>query len=86
MNSKKNDKVIDQSKNYAANFGLINRSSGIFYCPAKIKTTVTFMNYFMVKNKTSVGVVATRRDMSGKVIKRFDFDFDEKNVLNTTPP
>tara|TARA_B100000780_G_scaffold242289_1_gene185050 strand:+ start:483 stop:1922 length:1440 start_codon:yes stop_codon:yes gene_type:complete len=82
MYLKMNNKIIDQTKNHAADFGLISRSSGIFYCPAKIKTTVTFMNYFMVKNGTIVLVVATRRDMSGKVIKRFDLDFDKKNVIN----
>jgi len=36
---------IDQEKNFKAAFGPIFRSSGIFYLPKNIKTTISVSNY-----------------------------------------
>ncbi|MAE03720.1 MAG: hypothetical protein CMK25_05700 [Porticoccaceae bacterium] len=75
-------KVIDQKENFNANFGSVFRSSGIFYCPRNLKTTLSVMNYFKEKNFTDVAGVITKRSLSGKLNTRETFDFSQSNVKN----
>ena len=74
--------VIDQNKNYGGIFGSVYRSSAIFYKPPKISCTVSVSNYWDFKNSIEVGVVVTLRKMSGKLIDRKEYRFDDANVLN----
>ena len=36
---------LDQNKNYAKDFGKVFRSSGIFFIPKDVKTTISLSNY-----------------------------------------
>lgn len=76
--------VIDQNKNYAADFGHVFRSSAIFYIPSKIQTTVTVSNYWDFKNGNQVGLLFTVRDLDGRVVERRERYFDAKLVINET--
>jgi len=68
-------KLLDQSRNYKAQFGLVFRSSAIFYIPADVHTTITFSNYWKFKNNLDVVLAATVRDMEGRVHSRAVIDF-----------
>ena len=74
--------VIDQTRNYAADFGAIYRSSGIFYKPKGVKLTISVSDYWSYKNNLSVGLVVTERTMDGKVVSRRPMDFSDSYVLN----
>ena len=74
--------VLDQANNHNPSFGHIYRSSGIFFCPKNIKTTISIMNYFKYKNNTNVSGLITSRKLSGEIINRDPFNFDDKNVVN----
>ena len=76
--------IIDQTKNYSANFGHIFRSSAIFYIPKNIKTTISVSNYWDFKNNKKISLLFTLRSKSGKLINREEKFFVEKNVVNST--
>lgn len=76
--------VIDQNKNYAANFGHVFRSSAIFYIPKSATTTITVSNYWDFKNGNQVGLLFTVRDVNGLVIERRERYFDDRLVINET--
>ena len=78
---------IIQADNYKANFGYCLRSSSIFYIPPKpIKTSIVLSNYWKFKNDIDVFLLISFRDMSGKLLMRQDYNFEEKNVLEIIPP
>jgi hypothetical protein len=74
--------LVDQKNNFKANFGYIFRSSGIFYCPSNVKTTISVMNYFKEKNFLDVGGIITQRKIDGELISRENVEFKDANVLN----
>ena len=74
--------LLDQQKNYNAEFGAIFRSSAIFYIPKNVKTTITVSNYWDFKNGTKVGLLFSIRSMEGKIIERRERYFDEGLVIN----
>ena len=79
--------TISQKDNLSGNFGYVNRSSGIFYYKqsANFSSKVCFMDYWSVKRDVKVLLLASTRDMDGKLVKREELNFDEANVLNYQP-
>ena len=73
--------LLDQQKNYSADFGAIFRSSAIFYSQ-NVKTTITVSNYWDFKNGTKVGLLFSIRSMDGKIIERRERYFEEGLVIN----
>ena len=73
---------INQEKNFKAEFGPIFRSSGIFYLPKNVKTTISVTNYWKFKNNKSVSLLISERNMKGKLIKRKVINFLNSNVIN----
>ena len=83
-----NNKVhISQSDNYKKNFGIAYRSSTIFYFKKskEFNTIVNFMDYWKIKKSIDVMIIASLRDMSGKLIFRERISFDKGFVINYTP-
>lgn len=80
-------KIISFRDNMASNFGEVLRSSAIFYYVqnSNIKTTITFMNYWKYKRDLLVRVVASVRDMEGRLLHRQPLDFDQGDVVNFRP-
>lgn len=74
--------VIDQDANYRGDFGTVFRSSAIFYKPENVRTTISVSNYWDFKNQLEVGVVLTKRMLSGELVSRSEHRFTESNVLN----
>lgn len=84
----KNDKIIiSQRDNFNQKFGLVLRSSAIFYYKSApdISTTLSFMNYWKLKRGIEVAIVASTRDMAGTLIKREELSFENGEVINYTP-
>jgi len=73
---------IDQEKNFRAEFGPIFRSSGIFYLPKNIKTTISVTNYWKFKNNKNVSLLITERSMDGGLAQRREINFLKSNVIN----
>jgi len=74
--------LLDQQKNYNADFGAIFRSSAIFYIPKSVKTTITVSNYWDFKNGMKVGLLWSIRSMDGEIIERRERCFEEGLVIN----
>ncbi|MDB2371626.1 hypothetical protein N9W28_04060 [Alphaproteobacteria bacterium] len=74
--------LLDQQKNFTADFGAIFRSSAIFYIPKNVKTTITVSNYWDFKNGTKVGLLFSIRSMDGKIIERRERYFEKGLVIN----
>lgn len=74
--------VIDQRKNYAADFGHIFRSSAIFFIPKDVATTINVSNYWNFKNGNQVGLLFSIRDVNGTVVERRQRYFDDGLVIN----
>ena len=74
--------LLDQQKNYNADFGAVFRSSAIFFLPKNVKTTITISNYWDFKNGMEVGLLFSIRGMDGKLIERRERYFDEGLVIN----
>ncbi len=79
-------KIISQSDNYAGNFGMVLRSSAIFYyrvdVDSEFKTTISFMNYWKFKRDMSVCILASVRSLSGDLVTRKELKFDQGEVIN----
>ena len=75
---------ISQQDNYAGNFGNVYRSSAIFYYKqdSSFKTTITLMDYWSLKRKLNVWVLASLRSMNGDLIVRETISFDKGKVKN----
>lgn len=78
---------INQKENFAANFGIVNRSSAVFYylSSSSVKTKISFMNYWKEKRGLDVLVVASLRNMSGKLCGRESLSFTDGDVINYQP-
>ncbi|MBI3554727.1 MAG: hypothetical protein HY074_00520 [Deltaproteobacteria bacterium] len=78
---------ISQSNHYANDFGMIFRSSAIFYYrySKDFKTTLSFMNYWKLKRDIEVTVVASLRDLDGRLLSREFIAFDKAMVANYQP-
>jgi hypothetical protein len=74
--------LLDQQKNYNADFGAIFRSSAIFFLPKNVKTTITISNYWDFKNGMEVGLLFSIRNIDGTLIDRRERYFDEGLVIN----
>ena len=78
---------INQEDNFAKRFGFCIRSSAIFYIPGKsVKTKIILNNYWRLKSDLAVSLIASWRELSGKLVKRESINFDNSNVLVLTPP
>ena len=73
--------LVDQKKNFSNNFGIVFRSSAIFYIPKNVKTSVCIPNYWEFKNNIKVGIVITTRYLSGKLLSREEKNFENSNVI-----
>jgi hypothetical protein len=78
---------INQSDNYKKNFGIAYRSSTIFYFKKdkSFSTFINFMDYWKIKKSLTVMIIASLRDMSGKLIFRERLYFNKGNVINYSP-
>ena len=78
---------ISQSDNYKKSFGIAYRSSTIFYFKKdkNFSTFINFMDYWKIKKSLKVMIIASLRDMSGKLIFREQLYFDKGNVINYSP-
>jgi hypothetical protein len=78
---------INQKENFAGNFGIVLRSSAVFYFEnsSKLRTTVSFMNYWLHKRELQVAVIASLRNMRGKLLRREQLSFESKDVINYSP-
>ncbi len=76
--------LLDQQKNYNAQFGSVFRSSAIFFIPGNVKTTITVSNYWDFKNGMEVGLLFSIRGIGGKLIERRERYFTEGLVINET--
>ena len=74
--------LLDQQKNYGADFGSIYRSSAIFFIPKNVNTTITVSNYWDFKNGIKVGLLFSIRSMDGEIIERRERYFEEGLVIN----
>tara|TARA_B100000767_G_scaffold275759_1_gene315178 strand:- start:21724 stop:23145 length:1422 start_codon:yes stop_codon:yes gene_type:complete len=74
--------LLNQEKNFKADFGFVYRSSATFYVPKKIKTTISIFNYWKFKNKKDVAILITEREMDGKLVRRREKNFSANSVLN----
>ena len=87
MNNGKKKVYLDQKDNYNKNFGIVYRSSAIFYYKhnKNFNTIISFMNYWPIKRSIDIMMVASIRDMKGKLIHRERLEFDKGNVINYQP-
>lgn len=87
MKSKEHVIFISQKENFAGNHGLVIRSSAIFYYKYShnFKSTISFMNYWYIKRDLNVMIIASTRDMKGKLVLREAVNFDQGNVINYEP-
>lgn len=79
--------TISQKDGLQGKFGYVNRSSGIFYYKqsADFTSAICFMDYWTVKRDVKVLVLASTRDMDGKLVKREELSFETTNVHNYSP-
>jgi hypothetical protein len=79
---------INQQDNFSANFGKVFRSSAIFYAvhDEKIKTTISLLNYWHLKNKIATQVLINLRKIDGSLVSRESVDFDKSEVYNFSVP
>jgi hypothetical protein len=68
-------------------YGQVLRASGIFYFKqsATFKTTISFLNYWVLKREIKVAIVASIRDLSGQLIRRESLEFEPGMVINYCP-
>lgn len=80
-------KLISQRNTFSENFGSVLRSSAIFYYKysSKFKTTLSFMNYWLTKRNLDVTVIASLREMNGKLLRREPISFGQGTVVNYRP-
>ena len=78
---------LKQEDNYKKKFGIAYRSSTIFYFKKDkhFSTTINYMNYWPIKMSIEVMVIATLRDMGGKLVSRERVNFGNGMVVNYSP-
>lgn len=80
-------RVISFRDNVSNQHGEVYRASAIFYLPPtdKVRTTISFLNYWALKRDLQVAVVASVRAMSGELLSRQRLRFVEGQVVNFRP-
>lgn len=82
-------RLISQQANYRGDFGYVYRSSAIFYLrqsrSPRLRTTLSFLNYWPLKRGNQVAVLASVRDREGTLVHREPLTFDEGHVANYSP-
>jgi len=68
-------------------YGLVFRSSGIFYFikNGKVTTTISILNYWKLKRNIDVTIIASTRKLNGELVKREALNFQQGNVINYSP-
>src|SRR4029079_17379144 len=81
------ESTISFRDNMAGAFGLVLRSSAMFYYRRArgFETTISFMNYWKAKRQLDVAIVASTRDMSGKLLSRELVPMTTYAVINYRP-
>ncbi|MFT5122308.1 MAG: hypothetical protein ACI97B_000937 [Verrucomicrobiales bacterium] len=81
------DKIKNLRVGESHNYGQVLRASGIFYFKqsATFKTTISFLNYWVLKRDVKVAIVASVRELSGKLVRRESLVFDPGMVINYCP-
>ena len=81
-------KTISFRDNVANRHGEVYRSSAIFFVPRtdRVRTTISFLNYWALKRELQVAVVASTRTMSGALVGRERLKFEAGQVVNYRPP
>ncbi|MCU1486928.1 MAG: hypothetical protein JWN67_3674 [Actinomycetia bacterium] len=76
--------TISQADNFAGRFGLVFRSSAVFYVANDdaVTTTLSFMDYWKLKRGLDVAVVASTRDMAGNLVDRERLTWAPGQVVN----
>ncbi len=79
--------VIDQRDNFAGRFGMVLRSSAIFYFRQSevFRTTISVLNYWKLKRDVQVLLVASLRSLDGTLVGREPLRFDVADVINYVP-
>ena len=80
-------KAINQSRAFLSDYGIVNRSSAVFYFQKTEihKTYFTILNYWKIKRGIDVLILASIRDMSGNLVKREKISFEDAMVINYEP-
>ena len=80
-------KVVSLAENTRGEFGIAHRSSAIFWFKNNdtFKTTISFINYWKLKNNVDVMIVASIRKMTGDLVTRSVLEFDDSNLINLVP-
>lgn len=78
---------ISYRDNVAGAFGHVLRSSAIFYYRQSptFRTTISFLNYWLIKRRLEVAIVASVRAMDGTLIKREPIPLAPNQVVNYQP-
>ncbi|MBS0531258.1 MAG: hypothetical protein JSS22_17995 [Proteobacteria bacterium] len=71
----------------AVSFGMVLRSSAIFYYrkTADFRSTISFVNYWRAKRSLNVAIVASVREMDGKLLIREQLPLTTFGVVNYQP-
>ena len=78
---------LKQEDNYQKNFGIAYRSSTIFYFKKNkhFSTIINYMNYWPIKMNMEVMIIASLRNLEGKLVSRERISFDDGMVVNYSP-
>lgn len=81
-------RAISFRDNVANRHGEVYRSSAIFYVPPtdRVRTTLSFLDYWSLKRGLQVTVLASTRDMAGRLLGRERLRFEAGQVINYQPP
>lgn len=81
-------RTISFRDNVASRHGDVYRSSAIFYVPpsGRARTTISILDYWMLKRGLKVTVLASTRSMAGELLGRERLSFDQGMVVNYQPP
>ncbi|HSV44331.1 MAG TPA: hypothetical protein VLJ58_00960 [Ramlibacter sp.] len=81
-------RVISFRDNVANRHGETYRSSAIFHLPPtdRVRTRISFLNYWALKRDLQVAVVASTRAMDGGLVGRERLRFERGPVVNYSPP
>lgn len=80
-------KFIDQKRTLKSDYGLVLRSSAIFYYrkDKDVQTTISFLNHWLLKRDLKVCIIANIRSMDGTLIRRQELQFLKAQVINFSP-
>jgi hypothetical protein len=78
---------VSQKDRFNEAFGFVNRAAAIFYFKkdTSFTTIISFMNYWKFKRNIDTLIIASTRDLEGKLVKREEVKFENGWVINYTP-